>query len=75
MQSIQQRAKTFLSSHVHEECKNLIACLKERVEERNANPEMTNPPAACGLSPKSTIDKSATTKSAQDDANRDETPK
>jgi hypothetical protein len=37
--------------------------------------QMTNPPAACGLSPKSTIDKSATTKSVQDDANRGETPK
>jgi len=37
--------------------------------------QMTNPPAACGLSTKSTIDKSATTKSVQDDANRDETPK
>jgi hypothetical protein len=37
--------------------------------------QMTNPPAACGLPTKSTIDKSATTKSVQDDANRDETPK
>jgi hypothetical protein len=37
--------------------------------------QMTNPPAACGLSTKSTIDKSATTKSVQDDANRNETPK
>ena len=37
--------------------------------------QMTNPPAPCGLSPKSTIDRSATTKSVQDDANRDETPR
>jgi hypothetical protein len=37
--------------------------------------QMTNPPAACGLSTKSGIDKSATTKSVQDDANRGETPK
>jgi hypothetical protein len=37
--------------------------------------QMTNPPAACGLSSKSTIDKSATTKSVQDDAKRNETPK
>ena len=37
--------------------------------------QMTNPPAACGLPTKSTIDKSATTKSVQDDANRSETPK
>jgi len=37
--------------------------------------QMTNPPAACGLSTKSTIDKLATTKSVQDDANRSETPK
>lgn len=37
--------------------------------------QMTNPPAACGLSTNSTIDKSATTKSVQDDANRGETPK
>jgi len=37
--------------------------------------QMANPPAACGLSTKSTIDKSATTKSVQDDANRSETPK
>jgi hypothetical protein len=37
--------------------------------------QMTNPPAACGLSPKSTIDKSATTKSVNDDANRGKTPK
>jgi hypothetical protein len=36
--------------------------------------EMTNPPDACGLSTNSRIDKSATTKSVQDDANRDETP-
>jgi hypothetical protein len=36
--------------------------------------QMTNPPAACGLSTKSTIGKSATTKSVQD-ANRGETPK
>jgi hypothetical protein len=36
--------------------------------------QMTNPPAACGLSTKSTIDKSATTKSVQDDASRDKTP-
>ena len=36
--------------------------------------QMTNPPAACGLTTKSTIDKSATTKSVQDDANRGETP-
>jgi hypothetical protein len=34
--------------------------------------QMTNPPSACGLSTKSTIDKSATTKSVQDDANRGE---
>jgi hypothetical protein len=39
------------------------------------NKQMTNPPAACGLSTKSTIDRSATTKSVQDDANRSETPK
>ena len=32
--------------------------------------QMTNPPTACELSPKSTIDKMATTKSVQDDANR-----
>src|ERR1022692_3704698 len=37
--------------------------------------QMTNPPAACGLSTKSRMDKSATTKSVQDDANRAETPK
>jgi hypothetical protein len=37
--------------------------------------QMTNPPAACGLLTKSTIDKSATTKSVQDDADRSETPK
>jgi hypothetical protein len=37
--------------------------------------QMTNPPVACGLSTKSTIDKSATTKSVQDDANLGETPK
>ena len=37
--------------------------------------QMTNPPAACGLPTNSTIDKSATTKSVQDDANRDKTPK
>src|ERR1035437_718356 len=37
--------------------------------------QMTNPPAACGLPTKSTIDKSATTKSVQDDADRNETPK
>jgi len=37
--------------------------------------QMTNPPAACDLSTESTIDKSATTKSVQDDANRRETPK
>ena len=30
--------------------------------------QMTNPPLPCGLSPKSSIDKSATTKSVQDDA-------
>jgi len=37
--------------------------------------QMTNPPVACGLFTKSTMDKSATTKSVQDDANRGETPK
>jgi len=37
--------------------------------------QMTNPPSACGLSTKSKIDKSATTKSVQDDAKRGETPK
>jgi hypothetical protein len=40
--------------------------------------QMTNPPDACGLSAKpakSPIDKSATTKSVQDEANRAETPK
>jgi hypothetical protein len=36
--------------------------------------QMTNPPAACGLSTQSTIDKSTTTKSVQDNANRLETP-
>jgi hypothetical protein len=36
--------------------------------------QMTNPPAACGLSGKSTIDKSATTKSVLDDASRSEGP-
>jgi len=36
--------------------------------------QMTNPPLACGLSTKSTIDKSATTKSVQDCANRRESP-
>jgi hypothetical protein len=36
--------------------------------------QMTNPPDACGLSTKSRIDKSATTKSVQDDANRPERP-
>jgi hypothetical protein len=36
--------------------------------------QMTNPPEACGLSTDSRIDKSATTKSVQDDANRAETP-
>src|ERR1700687_6477108 len=36
--------------------------------------QMTNPPAACGLTTKSTIDKSAKTRSVQDDANRGETP-
>ena len=36
--------------------------------------QMTNPPPACGLSTKSRIAKSATTKSVQDDANRAETP-
>lgn len=35
--------------------------------------QMTNPPAACGLSIKSTIDKAATTKSVQDEATRGET--
>src|SRR6202142_2316886 len=34
--------------------------------------QMTNPPAACGLPAKSAIDKSATTKSVQDEANRGE---
>jgi hypothetical protein len=37
--------------------------------------QMTNPPDACGLSTNSGIDKSATTKSVQEDANRTETPK
>ena len=37
--------------------------------------QMTNPPAACGLSIKSTIDKAATTKSVREDTNRCETPK
>ncbi len=37
--------------------------------------QMTNPPAACGLSTKSMIAKSATTKSVQDDSNRGGTPK
>ena len=37
--------------------------------------QMTNPPAACGLPTKSAIDKSATTKSVQDDAKRRQTPK
>jgi hypothetical protein len=37
--------------------------------------QMTNPPDACGLSANSRIDKSATTKSVQEDANRIETLK
>lgn len=37
--------------------------------------QMTNPPNACGLSTNSPIDKSATTKSVQDDANRGAAPK
>ena len=37
--------------------------------------QMTNPPASCGLPGKSKIDKSATTQSVQDDANKGETPK
>ena len=37
--------------------------------------QMTNPPDACGLSTNSQVDKSATTKSVQGDANRAETPK
>jgi hypothetical protein len=37
--------------------------------------QMTSPPAACGLSTKSTIDKPAMTKSVHDDANPSETPK
>ena len=37
--------------------------------------QMTNPPDACGPSTNSRIDKSATTKSVQDDANRAETQK
>jgi hypothetical protein len=36
--------------------------------------QMTNPPEACGLSTNSGIEKSATTKSVQEDANRTETP-
>jgi len=32
--------------------------------------QMTNPPAACGLHTKSPIEKSATTKTVQDEANR-----
>jgi hypothetical protein len=36
--------------------------------------QMTNPPDACGLFTNSGIDKSSTTKSVQDDANRAETP-
>jgi len=36
--------------------------------------QMTKPPDECGLSTKSPIDKSATTKSVQDDTNRAETP-
>jgi hypothetical protein len=38
-------------------------------------PRMTNPPASCGLPSKSKIDKSATTQSVQDDANKGEIPK
>jgi hypothetical protein len=37
--------------------------------------QMSNPPAACRLLPKSTIDKAATTQSVQDDANRGVAPK
>ena len=37
--------------------------------------QMTNLPAACGLSTKSTIDNAATTKSIRDGADRGETPK
>jgi len=37
--------------------------------------QMANSPAACGLSSKSPIDKSATTKSVQDHSDRSETPK
>jgi hypothetical protein len=37
--------------------------------------QMTNPPIACGLANKSTINKWATTKSVKDDANRSETPR
>jgi hypothetical protein len=37
--------------------------------------QMTNPPASCGLPSKSKIDKSATTQSVQDDANKGGTPK
>jgi hypothetical protein len=37
--------------------------------------QMTNPPAACGLPSRSTIDKSATTKSVQEDAKQSEAPK
>jgi hypothetical protein len=37
--------------------------------------QMTNPPVACALSTKSTIDKSAKTKTVEDDANRGEAPK
>ena len=37
--------------------------------------QMANPPGACGLSSKSPIDKSASTKSVHDSANRAETPK
>lgn len=37
--------------------------------------QMTNPPAACGLQAKSTIDKRATTRSVQEQANSSETAK
>jgi hypothetical protein len=37
--------------------------------------QMTNPPTACRLPTQSTIDKAATTKSVQDDANRGAAPK
>jgi hypothetical protein len=37
--------------------------------------QMTNPPAACGLASRSTIDRSATTESVQDRANRTEAAK